>query len=462
MKEAVGHDGAMRLLPVLIALAIVHVAATSSAPLHGPKVDHHQHLLSPDLAPIMARGEEAEFKPIALPPHMADLLERRAAAWNDSAALARLYSDQVVLAQYADQTLLLQDAIITGRGAVSDYLARRVFARAYAITPVAYSESGPVRHIAAVFGRTQPRGDERDYRHLAFALFTVAKQASGQWLITSEAIKFPGPPSYKPVDADALVKLLDGAGIERAVVLSGAYIYESPSLPKLADAAARLRSENDWTAREVARHPTRLIGFCGINPLTDTAVPEIERCASQLHLKGVKLHFSASGVDLGDPTHLARVQKVFATANRLRLPIVVHLATGDPTVGRRNAEVFLQAILPQAPDVVVQIAHLAGSGPGWNDEALEVFAKAIEAKDPRTRNLYFDVATVADLQRSDRLELLAKQIREIGPERVLFGSDGVFGGRKTPNEEWGTFRGMVPLTDEEFAIIRDNVAPYLR
>jgi len=444
-----------------IALATTLVAATATAQRNGPKVDHHQHLLSPDLAPIMARGEDSEFQPVVLPPDMADLLRRRTAAWNDSAGLAQLYSDQVVLAQYADQTLLLQDAIITGRGAVSDYLARRVFARPYAITPYAYSESGSVRHIAAIFARTQPRGDVRDYRHVAGALFTVAKQSDGPWRITSETIKFPGPPTYKSVDADALVKLLDEAGIERAVVLSGAYIYESPTLPKLNDAATRLRAENDWTAREVARHPTRLIGFCGINPLTDTALPEIQRCAA-LGLKGVKMHFNNSGVDLSNSTHVARVQKVFAAANRLKLPIVVHLATGNLAAGRSNAEVFLQSILPQAPDVVVQIAHMAGSGPGWNDEALDVFAKAIQAKDPRTRNLYFDVATVADLQGSDRLELLARQIRQIGPERVLFGSDAVFGGRKTPNEEWGTFRGMVPLTDAEFAVIRDNVAPYLR
>src|SRR5262249_28469874 len=154
----------------------------------------------------------------------------------------------------------------------------------------------------------QPRGDVRDYRHVAGALFTVAK-SNGQWRITSEALKFPGPPTYQPVDADALVKLLDEAGIERAVVLSGAYIFESASLPKQADAAARLRAENDWTAREVARHPTRLIGFCGINPLTGTAVPEIERCATTLGLKGVKMHFNNSGVDLSNPTHVARVQE---------------------------------------------------------------------------------------------------------------------------------------------------------
>src|SRR4029079_11554456 len=94
-----------------------------------------------------------------------------------------------------------------GRHAVSDYLAKRVFARAYALMPVAYSESGSVRQIAAVYSRPEPRGDASDYRHIDSALFTVARQADGQWLITAETLKLPGPPTYKPVDADALVKL---------------------------------------------------------------------------------------------------------------------------------------------------------------------------------------------------------------------------------------------------------------
>jgi predicted TIM-barrel fold metal-dependent hydrolase len=105
---------------------------------------------------------------------------------------------------------------------------------------------------------------------------------------------------------------------------------------------------------------------------------------------------------------------------------------------------------------------MAGAGPGWTDEALEIFANAVEANDPRTRNLYFDVATAADLQKERELQLLARRIRQIGPSRILYASDSAFGGNRPPNDEWGTFRGMVPLTDAEFAIIRDNVAPYLR
>jgi predicted TIM-barrel fold metal-dependent hydrolase len=427
-----------------------------STQLIGPKVDHHQHLLSPEIASM-----SAEVTPVEVPEEMAELLRRRAAAWNDPAALAQLYAEQVMFTEYADQTLLAYDSSVRiGRKPVSDYVATQLFSNAYRITPVTYLESGSVRRIATVFVRPEPRGDASDFRYIASALYTVEMQPNGPWLITSEVVKLPGPPTYKPVDADALVKLLDEAGIERAVVLSCAYRFESRFL-KTPNPAA-LRAENDWTAAQVARHPKRLVGFCGVNPVTDTALPEIERCSRQLGLTGVKLHFSNSGVVLGNAAHVKRLQQVFATANRLKLPIVAHIQGDKAETSRSDAEALLNQVLPHAPDIVVQIAHMAGSGPGWDDEALDVFAKAVEAKDPRTRNLYFDVATAADLQRTKRLALLAKQIRQIGPARILFASDSVFGGGFTPYQEWGTFRGMVPLTDAEFAIIRDNVAPYLR
>jgi predicted TIM-barrel fold metal-dependent hydrolase len=77
-------------------------------------------------------------------------------------------------------------------------------------------------------------------------------------------------------------------------------------------------------------------------------------------MKGVKLHFSNSGVVLTKPEHLKRVQAVFAEANRLRLPIVVHLTGAEN--GMPEARIFLDEVLPKAPDVIVPIAHMAAPG----------------------------------------------------------------------------------------------------
>ena len=62
------------------------------------------------------------------------------------------------------------------------------------------------------------------------------------------------------------------------MVLSTAYIFEQPSR-KADGAEEKLRRENDWTSRQVARYPDRLIGFCGLNPLKDYALDELQRCA---------------------------------------------------------------------------------------------------------------------------------------------------------------------------------------
>jgi predicted TIM-barrel fold metal-dependent hydrolase len=63
-----------------------------------------------------------------------------------------------------------------------------------------------------------------------------------------------------------LIPLLDAAGIERALVLSLAYQYGNPNRPAVKDEYAKVKAENDWTARQVAQYPRRLRAFCGVDP----------------------------------------------------------------------------------------------------------------------------------------------------------------------------------------------------
>lgn len=269
-----------------------------------------------------------------------------------------------------------------------------------------------------------------------------------------------GPPPPELVTAEQLVSWLDGAGIQRALVLSLAYWFGSPYWAPVEDEYAKVRAENDWTADQVASFPEQLVAFCSFNPLQDYALAELERCAEHPHLNGLKLHIANSQVDVFDPEHVEKLRRVFRAANRHGLPMVVHLWVPGGTYGRRHAEVFLERILPGAQDVVVQIAHFAGGGPGYTDEALAVYADAIAAGDARTRNLYFDIASVTEgLRTRTELFRFAERIRQVGLERVLFGSDMV---PPPALEPWITFRSRVPLTETEFRAIADNIAPYLR
>jgi len=121
--------------------------------------------------------------------------------------------------------------------------------------------------------------------------------------------------------------------------------------------------------------------------------------------------------------------------------------------------------VPAAPDVPVQIAHLAGAG-GFDDpmvdEALGVFVDAIASKDSRMAHVYFDASGVAGLgEWKDKVSVVAKRIRELGVGRVLYGSDGAAGGNLAPAEAWAAFR-QLPLSDAEFRTIASNIARHMR
>jgi predicted TIM-barrel fold metal-dependent hydrolase len=313
-----------------------------------------------------------------------------------------------------------------------------------AIALLALAFAGPTAHGAQV---PAPRADHHQH------LFGPGTQGLA--------------PSLKRVDAAQLIASLDEAGIGRAAILSVAYQFANPNRPPVPDEYARVRAENDWTAAEVARFPLRLRGICSVNPLRPWAAAELARCAANPNLStGLKLHFGNSDVDLASPEHRARLREVFALANRQGMAIIVHLRANisrNRPYGRPQGEAFLR-LLESAPDVTVQIAHLAGAG-SFEDprvaEALGVFVDALERSDPRVQRLFFDVSGVAGIGNWEQHRArVAERLRRIGMARILFGSDGTADVLR-PRDAWTLFRRL-PLSDEEFSQIAANVAPYLR
>lgn len=289
-----------------------------------------------------------------------------------------------------------------------------------------------------------------------------------QHVFSAADIAMLGPSSgLVPLDADQLVPLLDAAGIKRAVLLSIAYMAGSPAR-KVDDEYAKVRVENDWTAAQAARYPGRLIAFCSFNPLKDYALAELERCAKTPGLDhGIKLHVGNSDVQLDDPAHVARLRQVFAAANAHRMAIVVHLRANigkKRPYGAAQARIFLDQVVPAAPDVAVQVAHFAGSGPGYDDPpaqaAMAVLADAVENHDPHANNLWFDVASIVDRDiKPETAARVVKFIRQVGVGRVLYGTDSAQGANLRPREAWAAFQKL-PLAPAEFAHIAANVPPY--
>ena len=414
-----------------------------------PLVDHHQHIMSA----AMISPESDALPLIDLPAELAAVLEARDRVVVTGEPGDLFSPDAVIRDPINGVWMRGADGIEEISGMYSS--DTRFFANGYTLGTNAATITGPIRD-----------GDlTADWLHYSMGL---VRDGSGAWRIASETASLLPPRLFaEEITAEHLIGDLDDVGIDRAVVLSVAYWHgEGDSPADTREEYAKVRAENDWTAAQVARYPDRLVLFCGIPPRRDYAETEVRRCARELGARGIKMHFRSADVDLYDATHVAQVRRVFEVANEEGLAIVVHNETDDDygEYGREVAQIFVDRILPAAPDVVVQIAHLWG-GNEITPGALEVYAHLSASGDPRARNLYFDLAEIVRgaLGSDANLERIARAARQIGMDRLLYGSDASGSFDLPPSTlGWGRIMRQLPLTDAELADIADNVAPYMR
>jgi predicted TIM-barrel fold metal-dependent hydrolase len=273
--------------------------------------------------------------------------------------------------------------------------------------------------------------------------------------LVGECLPSNDPPAVFASDA---VHALDEGHVAQGVILSCAYLYGLPSLHLgSGDIAARTRRENEFTAAEVSKYLTRLVGFMSVDPLQSSAIDEIRHWSGSRVLVGLKLHFPASAIHMRNASERARVARVFRAAAAQHLPIVVHIGGDD--FDESDAEIFIRTVLPSAGASWVQIAHAGGGYPLDNHVAvLRAFADHIARNDPITRHLLFDLAYVpAPEEDSEAVTSLMRQVRRIGIGRFLFGSDfNVL----TPRREIAYLVRLGLNADEENSL-RRNCAPWV-
>jgi predicted TIM-barrel fold metal-dependent hydrolase len=129
-------------------------------------------------------------------------------------------------------------------------------------------------------------------------------------------------------------------------------------------------SPNDATAEFVRAYPDKLIGFLSVHPRNPHCLEEMERCVSDLGLRGVKLgpnyqNFDPLGVD---------AFRVYARAQELRLPIVFH--TGTSPVQMADLDYahprHFDRVAIAFPDLKMVLAHMAHP---WQATTIAVIRK---------------------------------------------------------------------------------------
>jgi len=210
-----------------------------------------------------------------------------------------------------------------------------------------------------------------------------------------------GSPKSRAVGAATLIEEMDAQGVDKSVVFGFPWRNFTT-----------LRRHNDYILRAVSAYPSRLIGFCCLNPAHGKAISEAERCING-GLSGIgELAFYRSDLTA---ELMGSIDPLMAFAVEKDQPVLIH--TNEP-VGHEypgKSPMTLNALyrmIQRFPKSKIVLAHWGGGMFFYNLLKKEA-KKAFE-------NVYFDTAASPFVYEPS---IYAVAIRIVGREKILFGSD---------------------------------------
>jgi aminocarboxymuconate-semialdehyde decarboxylase len=228
---------------------------------------------------------------------------------------------------------------------------------------------------------------------------------------------------------------MDAMGVD-VQVLSASLVHQGLEWADAQTSLRLARTTNDWIAKAVASHPTRLLGL-GTLPLHVPAlvVAELERCMRDLGLRGAAISTTAGAMELGDP----QLRPFWAKAEELGAIVFIHPGGNRDarfkryhlwnSVGQAFEEamaissLMYDGVLESFPGLKICVSHGGGYMPYYmgriDRNYIEKANTRINMSKPPIdylRMLYFDSCVY---ERS----VLQHLVEKVGAQRVLLGSD---------------------------------------
>jgi predicted TIM-barrel fold metal-dependent hydrolase len=226
--------------------------------------------------------------------------------------------------------------------------------------------------------------------------------------------------SSKGLPVDQYVDGLQKAKIDKALVfgLEGFFGSSSPT--------------NNALAEAIKPYPQLLYPVCTIHPRDgQAALDEMERCSRDLGMVALKLHPWLQAFSVVEPNLIAVLQ----IAAKLKWPVIFH--DGTPPYSTPLQIAYLASQVPQA---TVILGHA-----GLSDFPLEALAAA-----KRCSNIYLCPCGVP-------LNWIRNFVREIGCERIIYGSDYPFGGAASIYYYLSKIRALELSPQEEDMVFSQNI-----
>lgn len=261
--------------------------------------------------------------------------------------------------------------------------------------------------------------------------------------------RVPSPGKTRENMIDDFVRILDEAGVDRAVLLSietnkedfnkymrdidpeeaKSYFWyfwrvvpiEEKNIAKryLFHLGKQIHSLVNTPEEEVKdfldRYPNRIVGFGSINPNKDEEyIRNKFKKIKDYGFKGIKLLPNYQFFNPKDE----KMSLIYECAEKEELIILIHMGLGMgpwelPSLSKDCSPSHLGDIAAQHPDLKIVLAHMGGYFPYLPPNHFENTLNLLKRND----NIYMDISA------SFNEDLLKKVLNEVGSDRILYGSD---------------------------------------
>jgi predicted TIM-barrel fold metal-dependent hydrolase len=210
---------------------------------------------------------------------------------------------------------------------------------------------------------------------------------------------------HNPMTAERLLTEMDRCGVDRAVLVQRGSIYGF---------------DNRYVCDSAARHPDRFAAVCAIDAAASNSAERVRFWVREQGALGIRFMQLMKGPDmawLNSPAALA----AWAEANRLGIPVCVHLFPWNRTAGLEA----LLSIMSSLAGIRMVIDHLSNMDvfAGSPDHGVDPLLSSI-AVHPGV-HVKFTTIPLGKLHAAgiDAAPILARVVSLFGAQRVLWGSD---------------------------------------